>query len=289
MRKRKNRDARIVATGIGAYPDADYRYLSDADWLNIQQRFGKRTKIPANLREQLSGVTAIYADMLQTPRLGRSLTGAVTEIELWCKRTEALKRAIWTDSAAEPNNAPQNLGDIIDRYFRRPRSPVEATLPLAHLAQFLTGAQALARYFVQILEMTDSDNKIAESWLVWAALVISFCRDQKIPIVSESRGSLHPGFFYLLKSLQATLPSKAQNSLSGGEAKLLKPSSPVKAGPSLRKSALRAAALADRESAEALYSRLMWWGLGLVRLKQTVPFESKASISRMLKRLVAEY
>jgi hypothetical protein len=82
MRKRKSRNPRIVSTGVAAYPDAEYRYLSDADWLNIQQRFGKGTKIPANLREQLSGLTAIYADMLQSPRLGRSLTGAVSEIEL---------------------------------------------------------------------------------------------------------------------------------------------------------------------------------------------------------------
>src|SRR6185437_14050756 len=109
MRKRKTRDARIVATGIGAHPDADYRYLNNADWLNIQQRFGKGAKIPANLREQLSGLTAIYADMLQTPRLGRWLTGTVAEIELWCKRTESLKRAIWTAPAAELKNAPRDL------------------------------------------------------------------------------------------------------------------------------------------------------------------------------------
>jgi hypothetical protein len=167
---------------------------------------------------------------------------------------------------------------------------------MAHLAQFLDGAEAIARYFVDRLENTkDTTNKKTELWLIWAAFVIALCRTNKIPVKQPSRKAFFPGFLILLEKLQVTLKTSAI-AIPADIAKAIKrkamPKPPVKKGDSLRKAAWLAFNIAEENPINELFAYLtlrctswLQFGEGNTKVEQQMAaFQSRLQEQAKIRR-----
>lgn len=182
------RDRRRIATSRG-YSDFDYKPLKVRDWNIVQDNLG--VKIQPQLREQLSGITMIYA-AAQMPRSTRPLSEVIQEIDLWRRQTEVLIKNVWASDLKtyKPNTKKLNLKQISETYFRFAQNIVTPNYPLVQLAHFLEGAVAVSNYFIGLLKDPQfKGERKTELWLVWAALIITCCRDSGIEVQKPNKNN----------------------------------------------------------------------------------------------------
>jgi hypothetical protein len=290
--RRKTRDIRTLTSGLGSI-DYDYVALTTADWQFIEQKL--KAKIPQQLRDSLRGITEVYFAGSHIPHRELSVGQAKQDIELWADRTRDLRKLIW-NNGEPPKPTPTTLREIITDHFHLRLGLHAGTFPLAHLAQFLDGAEAIARYFVHRLEKTkDTTNKKTELWLIWAAFVIALCQTNDIPVKRPSKKIFFPGFLILLEKLQATLRTSAITvppDIARGIKRKAMPKPPIKKGESLRKSAWLAFNIAEENPTSELFMYLIFrcggwlqFGEGTTDIEQKMaPLQSRLQEQAMIRK-----
>jgi hypothetical protein len=293
-KKRRTRDPRTLTTGFGS-TNFEYLELTTHDWNQIQRKFGKNTKISDAARAQLNGVTVHYSIHHQLARRVKSLKAVIERIRRWQTQTNILRNFVWTREG-QPNVSKETSGsleNLLKQYFLPDAKGHQQLYPLAHLANFLDGARAIGEYFIGKIRAVENDDKNVESWLVWAALVISICHRNNFPVMifHGSRRKFHPGFIELLDRLQSILhpaepkraPPEQSHETIGRKrkhekvverraitARKLKTSS-------LRKLALQAYNIAEGSSVEELFVLLAYWGIGQTRISKDMIFGIEAA------------
>jgi hypothetical protein len=201
----------------------------------------------------------VYLAGSHTPHRELSVTQAKRDLKLWADRTRDLRNSIWNNrKSLKPT--PTTLRKIITDHFHLRREFHTGIFPLAHLAQFLDGSEAIARYFVDRLEKTkDTASKKTELWLIWAAFVIALCRTNNIPVKQSAKQTFFPGFLILLEKLQTTLTTSAVSipaDIARAIKRKAKPKPPTKKGESLRRAAWQAFIIAEENPVDELFAYL---------------------------------
>jgi len=284
---RKPRDTRTLTTGFGS-TNFEYRELTTSDWIQIQQRFGKGFKISDAARVQLNGVTVHYSIHGQSARRVKSLNAVSGQIKKWETQTNILRNFVWT-TERESNSQlslPLSLESLLKQYFHSKATDREKLYPLAHLARLLDGARAIASYFIGKIGDIQNDNNNVEASVAWAALVISICHRNALPVMvfhGKTR-KFHSGFVELLDRLQNVLNpevqpdgqsnknfrrSRRQGKSSTGQ-KAVNPKRWKRS--SLKKLALQAYDISQGSQAEELFVLLSYWGIGQTQISNDMIF-----------------
>jgi hypothetical protein len=261
------RDRRRIATSWQLC-DVNYNPILDQHWNTLASKF--QITLPSELRNQLSEATRIFALSASPVRTDDSITKVTTDLRVWTRRTRTLRNKVWS-SRTRAGEAPDlsKLQTILKQYFVGPRNPQSTMFPLAHLAQYLEGAEAIGNYFLRKLEQPDLvTNRQTELWLVWAALIIALCRKSNIQVTHATKSNqIQPFIVALLEQLQKTLADFSNRKAAAKPASAEKQQNKfhIKAGnqnESLRKNANRALRIANDDPIDQLRTLLITWTIG---------------------------